>query len=775
MRTRLLSFAVALLAASAGTARAQEPPTKPLPPTTPSNGVFEIGFRGDATGGDVARYERYRDLRDGAATLFSASKNTPSYRFRASAFNVGYHDQRYDATFMNSRTNVTFLWDSIPTNFSYLTRTPWTHAGSGTLTLPDSAQQAVEAGTAVGVPCAPGGPPASCSTAANAALAKANRSIYVDLSRPFDLQMRRDSAGFELTYAATQALGLNLGFTTTAKTGTQPWAASFAFNNVNEIALPLDQRTNDVTGGLEWANAKGMVRVGYDGSFFTNDIQALTWDNPIRLTDFNNGRTPPLGPYDPSAYVNGNGAARGQMALAPTNHANAVGLTALYKMPSRTTVNGTLRFTDWHQNEALLPWTTNSSINNPAVLAGFPGLRQLPRSTAEAEVHGWNALVNLSSRPNNILGFQVRYRYNKHDNLTPPFNGEEYVRFDGVPEETGHETEQFDITQDTLEASATLNLKAVAVRAGYGYDAFLRTGRSFADMNDRKFRLSVDTLRTQYLTIRAGYDFIKRTGNGFSESAIEEGGAQPGLRFYDEADRDTHRASLVFIVSPVEMLDLSATVGTSREEYTGEGHEFGLLKADVNDYAFDVTLTPNDRTGLGVSWGRNTYSTLQKARNANPPPDPSWTDPARDWTLDNDETVNTVSAYVNVSGLYKEGELRVSWDFSDSDQAFLFGGPRPQALAAVGTFLPLPNVTNRWNRFTVDYKVYVARNVGLGAGFWYEKLEISDFNTIDTNGPVGFAAATGVPRIDWLGGLVTGYGNRPYTGKTAFVRLLYRF
>ena len=30
-------------------------------------------------------------------------------------------------------------------------------------------------------------------------------------------------------------------------------------------------------------------------------------------------------------------------------------------------------------------------------------------------------------------------------------------------------------------------------------------------------------------------------------------------------------------------------------------------------------------------------------------------------------------------------------------------------------------------------------------------------------------------RIDWLGGLMTGYGNRPYTGHTAFVRLLYRF
>ena len=34
---------------------------------------------------------------------------------------------------------------------------------------------------------------------------------------------------------------------------------------------------------------------------------------------------------------------------------------------------------------------------------------------------------------------------------------------------------------------------------------------------------------------------------------------------------------------------------------------------------------------------------------------------------------------------------------------------------------------------------------------------------------------TGDPRIDWLGGLITGYGNRPYTGHTASVRVIYRF
>jgi hypothetical protein len=349
------------------------------------------------------------------------------------------------------------------------------------------------------------------------------------------------------------------------------------------------------------------------------------------------------------------------------------------------------------------------------------------------------------------------------------------VRFDAVPEETGGETEQFDITQNTFDATTTLSLSTVAIRVGYGYDSFDRTGRAFANMTDNKFRVSVDTLRTQYLTIRAGYDYTQRKGSGFSQSAIEDGGAQSGLRFYDEADRNSHKASVVFTVSPTAMVDFSASVATGREEYKGAGHQFGLLNADVNDYTFSVGLTPNDRTDAGITYGRSTYSSLQLSRNANPPPDPTWTDPTRDWTMDNDEKVNTFTAYVNVMKLVKDSELRFGYDFNDSDNAYLLGGPRTTSLAALGQFVPLPNVTNQWQRFTVDYKVFLARNLGLGLGYWYEKFEVSDFNTIDTNGPVGFAAPTGTPRIDWLGGLMTGYGNRPYTGQTVFVRLLYRF
>jgi hypothetical protein len=144
--------------------------------------------------------------------------------------------------------------------------------------------------------------------------------------------------------------------------------------------------------------------------------------------------------------------------------------------------------------------------------------------------------------------------------------------------------------------------------------------------------------------------------------------------------------------------------------------------------------------------------------------------------LDTGEVVNTVLAYVDLLGLADaKADVRFSYEMSDSDNAFTFGGPRIPALQAAGTFIPLPNVVNEWNRFTADVKFFFSPQVGLGFGYWYEKLGVTDWNTIDSEGPQGFASSTGIPRIDWLGGLMTGYGNRPYEGNTAFVRVLYRF
>ncbi|HUR33590.1 MAG TPA: MtrB/PioB family outer membrane beta-barrel protein [Vicinamibacterales bacterium] len=742
MRNMLMTLTAALLC-SAPLAHAQQP----APAEAPA-GVVDLGIRAGTMNGDFARYERYRDLRDGVFSKVEFGKDTGTTMFRLGASNIGYRDQNYQAEYTNGKATYSGFFDSTPLNYSYLTSTPWVESQPGVFTLNAAARLQVQNKVAgvVGVP----------STAAQLA----TRSIYVGIAQPFDLQSKRDTLGLRYARDMSQALGFNLAFTSTKKAGRQPFGMSFAFNNANELPMPLDNRTNDLAAGLEYVRPEGMVRLGWDASFFDNKIKEVLWDNPLRATDTN--------PYDPSGYSNGNGPAFGRMSVPPSNSMNTVSATGLYKMPAHTTINGIVSFTAMNQDDELIPWTSNAVINQASVWAAFPELRALPRTTAEARVHGVNAMFNFTSRPNRHFGLRMRYRFNDHKNLTPEFDAVEYVRFDAVPEETGGETEHFNIRQNSFDLTGTLNLiKYTAISLGYTYEDFARTGRAFSDMRDYTFKASVDTVGNQYVTLRAAAEHTNRIGAGFSEDAIEDGGSQPGLRFYDEADRDRDKGTLLLVVNPVSILDVTASVSKGQDTYKGEGHEFGLLDNDNTNVTIAVGVTPSDALDFGASYGRDRFVSNQKSRNANPPPDPQFTDPTRDWTLKNDELVNNVDVYLNLPKLIAKSNLRFNYDYADSDNGFIFGGPRITSLAAAGTFIPLPNVTNKWRRLSADFQYHFTSKVGAALGYWYEKFDVTDFATVNL--------PDGSPRIDYLGEINTGYGNRPYKGSTGFVRLLYFF
>ena len=803
MRNRILTICAAVLLASVHQAAAQDPPTKPVPsPGIPQTGLFDVGFRGTSTDGDEARYERFRDLRNGAATFFNMGRNTDEYRANLSFSNAGYRDQFYGVEYHNAKVSLAGSYSGIPLNWYYDAPLIWSGDGRGKFTLDPALRAAVQGptnnaadGTAVGVPCAPGLGPTSCN-ASTSAQAKANRSIYNNFLRPDDMSVLRSITAVSLTYRASESMAIRSDFTSTGRNGEMPWAASFAFNNADLLPAPIDQRNNELKLNTEWVNQKGMFRLDYWGSFFENNIQTLTWDNPIRATDFNNGLLPEAGPYDPSGYSNGNGPAFGQAALWPSNILNSAGATGMFKLLPRTTVNGNVTLTYMRQNESLLPWSLNTSINNPAVLDHFEGLRTLPRASAEAAVNAVNAQFTLNSRVTPYLTLVARYRYNDHNNNTPHFDGREYVRMDAVPEELADDpltphveglSEYFQITRKNFDASGTFNLDDYgSLKVGYANEQFDREGRGFSDVSENTFRLAYDANLFERASVRVMYDIGRRRGDGFIISGVDyetgPAGTQPGLRYYDEADRDRNKASFVFSVNPVDVASVYVQYTMTKDEFFGDesipaGREFfGLQTQDINGIVGGVDVSPNDTVSFGLSYGRDEFSALQKSRNANPPPDPTWTDPSRNWTLDNNEVVNTLITYLDLLGLAdSKADVRFSYEMNDSDNAFTFGGPRIPALQAAGQFIPLPNVVNEWNRFTIDLKYFLTETVGLGVGYWWEKLDIEDFNTIDTNGPVGFADPTGVPRIDWLGGLMTGYGNRPYDGSTFFVRALVRF
>src|SRR5262249_13351943 len=152
---------------------------------------------------------------------------------------------------------------------------------------------------------------------------------------------------------------------------------SFGFGNspglspVVEMGVPVDNRTTDVKGTLEFANVRGLLSVGYTGSWFDNQVPNIRFDNPLRAGDISGG---------PSAV---------QVPVWPSNSSVAVNLTGAYKLPLRTRATAAISVGRWNQNQELVPATINTAITLP----------ELERSSAEAKADILSMLYNVTSRP----------------------------------------------------------------------------------------------------------------------------------------------------------------------------------------------------------------------------------------------------------------------------------------------------------------------------------------------------------------------------------------
>jgi hypothetical protein len=765
MRNRLTIGTAALLLASANLAGAQETPQ----PETTSSGSLDVGGRFTSTDGDEARYERYRDLRDGVNANFLYDKQTPNWTFDAFAKNIGYRDGHYELNFESKRIKLNAYFDQLPLNYAYYTRTPY-DCTAGSCTLNSDLRMQVQNGTAVGIPQNVG--------------QLARGSIYDSIANPFDMRSRRDTVGADLRISATNNFDFIFGVKSYKRSGDMPTGASFGFNYAVEVPVVIDDRETELSAAVEWASHQGMFHFGYEHAKYSQNIPSFTFDNPQRATDFCQYGIPGQAPgtcYDPSGYVNGNGPAFGRTAQAPSNTLDTVNWMGMVKLPGHTTANGSFSVGANHQDMALIPWTTNTSIATPAVYAAFPNLASLPRDTAQMRLDYANGNMNVRSRPAKDVTLTARYRFNSRNDFTRPFDGIEYVRFDAVPEETGGESEPFNYNSKTFDVTAAYSgIPYSTVRVGYGYEEWEHGVRTTQGWQDNTARVSYDIVGNQYVTLRAQYAHTKRDTINLSIAAIEETGSQPALRFYDEAARTENRGTVMLQLTPLSTVGVDFTLSTGKDDYQGAdpSQEFGLLNNKNTAFTIGVSYVPNAKVNVGVDYGRETFSSAQESRNANP--GPTFTDPAYNWSLNDDETSNYVSAYVNLIRALEKTDIRIGYEYSDADQGFLFGGPRIGSLTAAGQFVPLPNVTNKWQQATVDIRYFVSKKFGLGFFYMYEKFDVNDYATINTGGPQTLPVAalgpqTDTARIDWLGELSTGYAARPYKGQTGIVRVFYEF
>jgi MtrB/PioB family decaheme-associated outer membrane protein len=737
MRTKSLAVAAAFLLASGGaaaqdastTANAQPDVVKtaaPPAPDVPLVNQIDFGLRGTLFGSDSdpARFQRYRDVRDGGMIdRLRLSKDTNEYRYSVQADHIGYRDQRFSASYSNfGKVKASFEWNQIPLFYSQDTRTLYDRSNPGVLTLNDSIQSGIQNKTI------------TLGTALDGAAA-------------FDLRTRRDIANANVIYSATPNVDLGVTLRNTQKQGAYPWGGSFGIGGAiaTEMPVPVDHRTTDLGTSLEYSNDRGYARLAYDGSFFRNNVTTLVWDNPARVTD-----SPTAGP------------AQGRMSLWPNTDMNTVSASGGLKLPGRSRASAFVSVGTLSNNAPLLPFTINSALVSPAL--------DRPTADISARVTAMNYLF--TSRPASLVWFSARYRQYQFDNRTVPFTVINGVNYDTAIVALNKASEPFSQTRRTFDTDATFSpSRYVGFRAGYTREDVDRSHRIVAKTTEDIGRASVDLTGVPWVTVRGVFEHSKRRGSAADGLALLAIGEQPALRQYDISDRDQDRFSTIIMVTPASQFSVNTSVSFGRQEYPGTS--FGLRNNDNHVYSVGFDFVPADQVSMGLSYGIEKYTALQASRTAIPLPantvaflnDPTqqFNDPRRDWTDDSADRVHTIDASIDLLKLIRQTDIEVAYDYSRAQSTYTYGLAPNTVIAAP---LQLAPVINELQRGTVDGRYFVTRHLALGLVYWFDKYQVDDFAL----SPVSSLAqpATATPAL-----MMLGYFYRPYTANTVMGRITY--
>ncbi len=396
-QTRLpLWLATAGLAASDGQApggvQAPAPqapvPQAPAPQAAPALpveyriGFLDFGARGSSVEGDRARYERYRDLGNGLFLEVLRWHVQPSGWFvDIAADHMGRKDQRYAADFVRpGKLDAWVLWDQIPMWMSAKTQTLFTEESPSILRISEDIQRQVQASSSA-------------------------LPAYIDSAPTFDLESRRHIGQGGVRYKASPDLTLHATVQSTNREGELVVGGSFGHSVLVEMPAPIRHTTTDVDAGAEFENGRLLVRGGYTGSFFHNDVTSLEFDNPFRALPDISGTS-----------------SHGRLALAPSNSFVSVNGLASVALARRTRVTASFAIGSLQSasETSILPHTVNAAL--PVV--------PVARASVDGEADTASVNLRLTSRPASGIDFNVQYRMYDYDNRTPELVITQRVAYD---------------------------------------------------------------------------------------------------------------------------------------------------------------------------------------------------------------------------------------------------------------------------------------------------------------------------------------------------------
>jgi len=536
----------------------------------PEHGMIEAGGR--SSWGDVygrpdlpftpslktSKYEEYRDLRDGFfVRRFRFNRDDlmgSKYYVDLQSDKAIYRDQSYLATFGAwNRFKLQLRYDEIPHTYSNTARTLYTQTGNGILTIPLLTRSTLQ----------------NLAATAATTLPSTIQTQLVPSMNFVTPSIERRAGTLMFAYDFTPNSDMMVSFSREHETGTRP--IGLIFNSSPSAALtggygaevpePINYFTNVVKVMTEHAQENWGVQVGYTGSFFHNNTNTLTFDNPFRTTDC-------VAPTNCTAATQG--AATGQVDLYPDNKAHYLNFAGSFALPLRLRLLASITAGWLRQDDPFVPYTTNSILE--AQTAALPA----------SSLHGEKQTLAMNYKLIERLGkkFEIKAAYRQYDynNNTPildltPIQGDISAPNLANPEENTN----FGYNRKNVEVTGNWYFgKKSSMKIGYEGEIMDRSHRDVEHSTENGLVAAVDATLRKDLSFRVSYRHSSRDPEQYiDDEALAFGGGitndQIFSRRFDEAMRARNRGDAQLVYSPTDRVSFSGFGGTLQDNYNHRG------------------------------------------------------------------------------------------------------------------------------------------------------------------------------------------------------------
>ena len=508
------------------------------------------------------------------------------------------------------------------------------------------------------------------------------------------LKTERDRLGAKFSLIPGKEWEITGFFREEKKDGTKDVGATFGFSETSILPVDFNYKTDDFGLALGYRGSRLQYKVAYNGSFFKNEQDAITWQNP---------------------FTHAAGQDYGQAAEAPDNQFHRISANLGYQLTDYTRLGAQLSFGRLTQNQAFLPYTINPNIVTPG----------LPESSLNGQVDTTLAKFDIVSRPSSRLRMDASYTYSNRDNKTS-VNNYNYVITDTIlaidPNTGSPVTRQnlpYSFKQNLLRAKVGYLLPNNAnLSGGFDYDQMNYTYQQVDETKNSTLWAKIKLQPLETLEGSLKYAYSTRDASAFVPlssqtpplgNPVFPDSVNPLMQPFELADRNRNQVALDLAYNPQESLSLNLNVEYSKDDYPDM--VLGLTQANEwtvtpsLNYAFSETLTTS---------AYYTYESLESDQTGL-----AWipVPPVSNYWMESDSNVTqTFGLSVNWKAIPDKLDLGANAVYST------FTGKIQYANAAA-----LPDLSSNLFAVGVHGNYRVKEKLSLRAAVWYESYKEDDW------------------------------------------------